>query len=128
MSQFQWNEKTIAELRQLWSEGLACSAIANKLGTTSSAVIGKVHRLGIEYRKPKSNSFVGGFHSNGRKRKASQPMPEIAETVGEDPVSIFDVTTYQCRYPLNSAEPISEFRFCGGETKEPFGYCSEHSK
>ena len=69
---------------------------------------------------------TSGFGGFVHKRRASQPMPEIAETVGLDPVSIFDVGTYQCRYPLNNAVPISDFRFCGGETEDPFGYCGIH--
>ena len=69
-------------------------------------------------------SGQGGFV---HKKHASQPMVKIEPTVGLDPVSIFDIGTYQCRYPLNEAVPISEFRFCGGETKEPFGYCKIHA-
>jgi hypothetical protein len=76
---------------------------------------------------PRLSDPASGFYSDKRRKKSSQPMPEIAETCGENPVSIFDVGTYQCRYPLNATTPIHDFRYCGGETKEPFGYCKNHT-
>ena len=45
-----WTDERVAELRRLWViEGLSCSAIAARLGEgiTRNAVIGKLHRLGI---------------------------------------------------------------------------------
>lgn len=49
---FDWNEQAIAELRQLWDDGLSCSQIAAKMGCPSRrSVIGKVHRLGLKKRR-----------------------------------------------------------------------------
>jgi hypothetical protein len=46
-----WNEERTATLRKLWLEGMSASQVARQLGGVSrSAVIGKVHRLGITVR------------------------------------------------------------------------------
>ncbi|MCK5909829.1 MAG: GcrA cell cycle regulator, partial [Caulobacter sp.] len=47
-----WSEERTATLKKLWLEGLSASQVARQLGGVSrSAVIGKVHRLGITVRE-----------------------------------------------------------------------------
>lgn len=44
-----WDEARIARLAQLWREGYSAEDIASALGgTTRNAVLGKIHRLGIQ--------------------------------------------------------------------------------
>ena len=46
-----WTDERVALLKQLWTEGLSASQIADRLGgVTRNAVIGKVHRLKLESR------------------------------------------------------------------------------
>ncbi|MEN3794509.1 GcrA family cell cycle regulator [Fulvimarina sp. MAC3] len=46
-----WTDERVSTLKQLWTEGLSASQIADKLGgVTRNAVIGKVHRLKLESR------------------------------------------------------------------------------
>ncbi|MBB4123816.1 GcrA family cell cycle regulator [Martelella radicis] len=46
-----WTDERVEKLKQLWSEGLSASQIANQLGGVSrNAVIGKVHRLALPGR------------------------------------------------------------------------------
>ena len=46
-----WTDERVDLLKQLWSEGLSASQIADRLGGVSrNAVIGKVHRLKLESR------------------------------------------------------------------------------
>ncbi len=45
-----WTEARVADLRRLWAEGFSASRIANQLGTTKNAIIGKVDRLGLSCR------------------------------------------------------------------------------
>jgi hypothetical protein len=49
-----WTEDRITDLKSLWSGGDSASVIALQMGTTRNAVLGKVHRLGLEERTPKS--------------------------------------------------------------------------
>jgi hypothetical protein len=45
-----WTEVRIADLKTLWTGGDSASVIASQMGTTRNAVLGKVHRLGLEER------------------------------------------------------------------------------
>ena len=46
-----WTDERVEMLKQLWTEGLSASQIADRLGGVSrNAVIGKVHRLKLESR------------------------------------------------------------------------------
>ncbi|MEX6508036.1 GcrA family cell cycle regulator [Jiella sp. M17.18] len=76
-----WTDERIALLKQLWTEGLSASQIADRLGGVSrNAVIGKVHRLKLE-----SRARTPGV-------AAPQPVPQaqpvVAETVREEVVEV----------------------------------------
>jgi DNA-binding CsgD family transcriptional regulator len=43
----KWPEDRVRTLRVLWRKGLPCAAIAQRLGVSKNAVIGKAHRLGL---------------------------------------------------------------------------------
>lgn len=53
-----WTEQRIAELRRWWAEGLSATEISKRLdcGLSRNAVIGKVHRLGLNHRSTPSRS------------------------------------------------------------------------
>src|SRR6202000_1913359 len=51
MTQLNWTDDRVEQLKNLWTEGLSASQIARALGgVTRNAVIGKVHRLGLAGR------------------------------------------------------------------------------
>ncbi len=45
-----WNDETIARLRQLWQEGHSTAEIGRRMGVTKNAVVGKAHRLALPPR------------------------------------------------------------------------------
>ena len=46
-----WTDERIDRLKELWSQGITASQIADELGGVSrNAVIGKAHRLGLKAR------------------------------------------------------------------------------
>ncbi|WP_040489429.1 GcrA family cell cycle regulator [Fulvimarina pelagi] len=64
-----WTDERVSTLKQLWTEGLSASQIADKLGgVTRNAVIGKVHRLKLE--------------SRGKTAMPAEAAPVEAEPVG----------------------------------------------
>src|SRR5215472_6739803 len=78
----EWNEERIEALTRLWREGLSASQVARQLGGISrSAVIGKVHRLGIAGRDAPSRPRNTGGRPSGRVRASAggqvrrQPAP-----------------------------------------------------
>ncbi|QEO16951.1 GcrA family cell cycle regulator [Acetobacter vaccinii] len=46
----EWTEEIIAQLKDLWAEGLSTAEIGRRLSITKNAVVGKAHRLGLPAR------------------------------------------------------------------------------
>lgn len=46
----RWTGKVIANLRQLWAEGISVKEIGERLGFSKNAIVGKVHTLGLPQR------------------------------------------------------------------------------
>src|SRR5579864_9416507 len=78
-----WSEERIEALTKLWREGFSASQVARQLGGVSrSAVIGKVHRLGLAGRDaPSRPNARGGRPAStaratpGGVRRAAPPRP-----------------------------------------------------
>ena len=45
-----WDEETIRQLRELWTQGLSTAEIGRRLGVSKNAIVGKAHRLDLEAR------------------------------------------------------------------------------
>jgi GcrA cell cycle regulator len=43
----QWTQAQCEQLKQSWTAGRSASRIANELGVSRAAVLGKLHRLGL---------------------------------------------------------------------------------
>lgn len=153
-----WTDERVESLKQLWSDGLSASQIANRLGgITRNAVIGKVHRLGLSGRGSPSRA------SRPRTRKLRQPGPETGKvtqfpTAGATalkpqaqaeaapkprpapkPVPLSEVAPSGARcdiLALNErtcrwpiGEPgTEEFCFCGDMPKTGVPYCEHHAR
>ncbi|MGZ8349921.1 MAG: GcrA family cell cycle regulator [Allosphingosinicella sp.] len=77
-----WTDERIERLRELWSQGVTASQIADELGGVSrNAVIGKAHRLGLQSRPSpvKPNETEAAAPAAERPQpapKAAPPAPE----------------------------------------------------
>ncbi|HEY2706657.1 MAG TPA: GcrA family cell cycle regulator [Caulobacteraceae bacterium] len=139
----EWNEERIEALTKMWREGLSASQVARQLGGVSrSAVIGKVHRLGIAGRDaPARPHNVGGRPSTriratagGVVRRPETPrtpriiIPSAPRVAFEVPATatIHSLTDHACRWPIG--EPDQEgFGFCGRLRSGPGAYCAGHA-
>ena len=134
MTQANWSEDRVEQLKTLWTEGLSASQIARALGgVTRNAVIGKVHRLGLAGRAgpPRAER-----PRNAVPRKAavhiSVPAPQIVE---EDPIQLEDgnfatvltINDRMCRWPIGDPAE-NEFHFCGHKPKFGSPYCEAHAR
>ncbi|MER0239916.1 GcrA family cell cycle regulator [Fulvimarina sp. MAC8] len=86
-----WTDERVSTLKQLWTEGLSASQIADKLGgVTRNAVIGKVHRLKLESR---------GKTAAEEAPVEAKPVEEPVETVQQQPqVEIIEETVVAGRF------------------------------
>ena len=133
-----WNEERTATLRKLWLEGMSASQVARQLGGVSrSAVIGKVHRLGITVRdvSARQRSAVRTTsrpQPRARVVRETAPTPrpalrlvEIAEMAPTS--SILGLSTHSCRWPIGNPES-HDFGFCGREKTARGSYCDDHAR
>lgn len=77
-----WTPDRVELLKQLWSEGLSASQIANQLGgVTRNAVIGKVHRLKLEGRVARRNPLSSKKNTSVTQQKVSQPKNRAKKSI-----------------------------------------------
>lgn len=140
-----WNEQTEKRLRELWNMGLSCSQIANRLGLglSRNAVIGKVHRMGLQPRDfRRSDGRL--IEKKKKKRKPSlapvrfgypkspHPLPPQKVVMGPEPVvpeherrGVADVLDKQCRWPIGDPTK-KDFHFCSYDKIAGQSYCLHH--
>jgi len=140
----EWSEERIEALTKMWREGLSASQVARQLGGVSrSAVIGKVHRLGIAGRDaPTRPHNVGGRPSTrirasagGVRRSPTQGPRAPRQVQPAAPRVVFDVaptasihtlTEHACRWPIGEPDQPG-FGFCGRLRSGPGSYCAGHA-
>ena len=129
-----WSEERTATLKKLWLEGLSASQVARQLGGVSrSAVIGKVHRLGLAGRAgPARAERPRSSISHKSVVRIAAPEPVIVE---EDPITLDDgnfatvltINDRMCRWPIGDPSE-NEFHFCGRKPKSGSPYCEAHAR
>lgn len=130
-----WIDERVQLLRKLWADGLSASQIAGRLGgITRNAVIGKVHRLGLEGRsvtvRRKKREPSVEFIRFAPKATRRQRLPVQMSLFPRDPVSplcvaLLDLEPSMCRWPIG--DPRSDnFSFCGCATTDT--YCEHHAR
>ncbi len=136
-----WNDERIESLSKMWREGLSASQVARQLGGVSrSAVIGKVHRLGIAGRDaPTRPNAMGGRPSTrivasaGGVRRAETPRAAPAPRASSRIVfevgataSIGSLTAHACRWPIGEPDK-DDFGYCGRLITAAGSYCAGHA-
>jgi len=134
MTQANWTDERVEQLKNLWTEGLSASQIARALGgVTRNAVIGKVHRLGLAGRASPSRVERPRITSTPRVSiRAHVPPTPIIE---EDPLTLDDgnyatvltINDRMCRWPIGDPSD-NEFHFCGRKPKVGSPYCEAHAR
>ncbi len=83
-----WTDERIDRLKQLWSQGITASQIAEELGGVSrNAVIGKAHRLGLQARPSpvKANDPAPAAKAKAKPAAAPSPTPAKAAPAAPAP-------------------------------------------
>lgn len=79
-----WTPERIAQLKELWSQGLSLNEIARTIGQlTRNQVVGKVHRLGLPGRPSPLVAPASAWYRKARAEapSAAEPFP-VAELLG----------------------------------------------
>jgi GcrA cell cycle regulator len=127
-----WSDDRVAELTRLWAEGHSASIIAEKLGVTRNAIIGKTFRLGLPPPTEKIGKPSGPPKSAVKKPKPEPTRlfrlfaPELFQPrcVEVDPLNLttleIDLGT-QCQYIAGD-----DGLHCGHLVQEKSSYCPKH--
>jgi GcrA cell cycle regulator len=113
-----WTDERIEQLKQLWTNGMTASQIADELGGVSrNAVIGKAHRLGLQSRpspvKPNEPDPAAPARTSA---PASEPAPAApapapeAEGAQESPQPAAEA---QAAAPVSPMPPQPQIRSIG---------------
>jgi GcrA cell cycle regulator len=135
-SRMTWTAERVALLRSCVNTGLTCGQIADEIGVSRNAVIGKINRLGLSRGR---SAVVSGTRIGAPRRRpqvltqrlaleamfASQPVYE--DVVSAEPCSLLSLSPRKCRWPI-SASGNADFTFCGNITADGVSYCVGHAR
>ena len=131
-----WTAERVAQLRSCVIAGLSCSQIANEIGVTRNAVIGKINRLGLSRGRPAAAPRTRVGAPRRRPQVLTQRLALEAvfasEPIGEDvvsaePCSLLSLAPHKCRWPINGLGS-GAFTFCGNITEGSMSYCIGHAR
>ena len=109
MTQANWSDDRVEQLKTLWTEGLSASQIARALGgVTRNAVIGKVHRLGLAGRASPSRSERPRLPMTPKVAQHPQPCAGGSRWSRKIPLQLEDgshatvltISDRMCRWPI----------------------------
>lgn len=154
MTQFAWTDDRVETLKALWADDThSAREIAKALGCPSrSAVIGKVHRLGLPgrqlgtrtdlvsrtheeraTRRPYMMSAKPGLNAKGRQQNprgvaklAGPVLPPVEPALTGNEPTLPDLTRTACRWPVGEATGSAQM-FCGAPRDGAGSYCPFHA-
>jgi GcrA cell cycle regulator len=140
-----WPKENVERLKELFTAGASASKIAEELGCglTRNAVIGKIHRMGLQNNRssiPKNGRIpVTETHYTERHRlrvTLIETPPEMAEVPNIKPSefdksippdqrkTLLQLNGHTCRWPIGEVGK-PDFFFCGSYTNKT--YCPHHT-
>lgn len=143
MTDSAWTDDRVDRLKALWLEGRTADWIARDLahGITRSAVLGKVHRLGLsagrtpavtatlKAKPPKPRGEAGRATplSGATEIVARSSTPPIAPVKPQERglSSVLTIRHRQCRWPLGDPRAI-DFSLCGRPVARG-AFCGPHA-
>lgn len=132
MTDFTWTDARVEELKSSWADGLSASQCADELYQkfgampTRNAIIGKVHRLGLEGRKKIAFIRYAKPKSSRPRKPPTFQSPPMAIIPTCEPVTFDQLNNNHCRY-ITSGEGRDAL-FCGADKEPGISYCSHHAQ
>lgn len=134
-----WTSERIELLRAHFEAGLTCREIADQIGVTRNAVIGKLSRLNLN-REKVAVPAPARVAREPRRRASSRLRRRLINCIGVEQVggdeapihnghccSLLELTKRTCRWPI-STPGAPDFCFCGNPPIDGLPYCAGHSR
>jgi len=132
-----WTAERVAQLKSGVSAGLSCAQIANEIGVSRNAVIGKINRLGLSRgRSPAAPRARSSGVLMRRPQVLTQRLvlkalfasaPVADNVVSSEPCSLLNLAPRKCRWPISGAGTV-DVGFCGNTTVDRMSYCAGHAR
>jgi len=133
-----WTVERIKQLRSCFAAGLSCSQIADEIGVSRNAVIGKLNRLKLSRferktvrpRAPRRKVTLRLVtqHDILSALRAEPPPPVEQKPVEPGPrCSLAELSEGTCRWPISDPGD-RDFGFCGCAAVNGLPYCAAHAR
>lgn len=143
-----WTPDRVATLTQRWADGVSAAKLADELGVSRNAVIGKIGRLKLPQRETKIGyANVGNRTPRERKERHLRvskkngakpvlvdeiffyPPPGIEDLAipTEQRKFIHQLNNHTCRWPVGNPGDL-DFFYCGAEPLKDHPYCTDHCR
>jgi GcrA cell cycle regulator len=138
-----WTDERLERLKSRFAAGLTCRQIADDIGVTRNAVIGKLNRLnlmrekGADAPRPARKEAARGRRAKSVPRLQYQllqklyaePQPAAGDELIHDEhrCSLLELSEQKCRWPI-STPGEKDFCFCGNPPLKGLPYCTGHSR
>lgn len=129
-----WTATKEKLLEALWDKKLSAREIAAQLGCTRNSVLGKAHRLGLDYRAPASVEIKGVRVKIKQPPKTEKKPPQRPDLQVEIPDDVPRGTVAEiyetlardaCRW-IYGDPAGTDFGFCTNTQEEGKSYCTAH--
>jgi len=137
-----WTDERLERLKNRFESGLTCREIADDIGVSRNAVIGKLSRLNLtrekngDARRPTEKDAAKGRRPKAAPRLQYQMLKALygePQPAADEPIdnghccSLLELSEQRCRWPI-STPGAADFCFCGNTPLEGLPYCAGHTR
>jgi GcrA cell cycle regulator len=131
-----WTAERVELLKIHFAAGLSCREIADDIGVSRNAVIGKLSRLNLTREKACDARRPARTDAANRPRPRSVPRLQyrlLQAAANDEPIhnahrcSLLDLSEERCRWPI-STPGAADFCFCGNPPIKGLPYCAGHTR
>jgi len=138
-----WTAERVELLKSRFEAGLSCREIADDIGVSRNAVIGKLSRLNLtrerrgDARRPAQKDPAKRHRPKTLPRLQYQMLQalyaEPQPAADDEPIhdghccSLLELSEQRCRWPISNPG-ADDFCFCGNTPVEGLPYCAGHTR
>lgn len=138
-----WTDKDVATLSSMWSNGHSARDIADRIGVSRNAVIGKARRIGLAIhvnavvereKKPAAPKKEKVSKAKLRVKTVSpvplpveEPPPIVASIAAPRSLclTLIELESHNCRWPYGERSSLT---FCGNDVDHGKIFCTYHCR